>query len=1059
MAKKDPYKNIQKRFVQARAGDVEYDDLSVEDRERYQNRFNMLSQTVEGRTRIAQKILPTSSPEQRAQLKQRIKKNLPTRDYAPTDTGVDLPPDSGTPKEDTTSPMPQRLAPSSTDIRNMQSGFRMQGQLIDAQRKTAPSSPTKETVTKAPATTSDRYGSGFFSIPKSPIAALKEFGKGFTDIAFGVSDITERGYINPVINQSARVLDIVGGVPESQRFEPLPQLSNKEIAIESALTVGTAGAGKIFQPLIRPTGKVLSSVARGLSGRAPATAAALGNIADRQAARASVRAATAMSEAGKKAREERVAALGTDIGTGKVPSPSGIKFNAPGKSNIERPPSPVSQRVVSPKSAAKKGRTPKASTKVSSKTVVQEIVTPQKPEVVKPPKAAKAPKAPKEVLPKANKNTQNVSKVSGTKYPKSLKSTEDKQRFDQIYDEMLESGYFDQAHGGLDAIFDPRKADDVARREKLTDREIAKINKDAERMRTDSVMREMEARKQTDDILERLNKPPTQKEIETATENYAPGFNEAFGDIEMPGTDRAFDEVVRANDEALQSILPKPKKQPKRKVPKLIDKEAATEAWVRKGGKVKPIKVEEVKPPKAPKAPKSTSPKNKKKISSPAPESTPAREVYEEPIDALDIEIAKEYPYSSTARRVYQAQRGKPIVKATGQEQIVPRSAGQPVTFEETISDKFVAAIKAEPKKKTGPDWTPRKVTKLKKAEPYSGEPVTGDEADSILFRMYDKGKKPTKNIDYTMGQPMDVDVGVSPKQFYERTIAAGDPKLVQKEIQETIINPEQNIRQGKAVNVRPRRKVKGKAGDGQIPTTKQLEAEGDFRSVPTEVPSPDAGLSSEQRRAKFYRSMFPQARSTRQARKMYEASMGRPDIITTVQEFGPIGSPLGPSAKKSPVTSVEVSKPVKFKKVLNKNGEMVNKPIAFVKESVPAIETTSGMVPKTDLPERWMRGGMEEVTKMRKQSKAQRLKSQAQLAAKLREQGIFGEEARARYDAIVRAQKAGKEYQKGNEIQVMEELRIFYENYIKEGFEQKRFRQPLPKKPKTPKKNRNKKK
>jgi len=75
-----------------------------------------------------------------------------------------------------------------------------------------------------------------------------------------------------------------------------------------------------------------------------------------------------------------------------------------------------------------------------------------------------------------------------------------------------------------------------------------------------------------------------------------------------------------------------------------------------------------------------------------------------------------------------------------------------------------------------------------------------------------------------------------------------------------------------------------------------------------------------------------------------------------------------------------------------------------------------------------------------------------------LRNRGLIGDEARKKADEVVRAQKEGKQFQKGNEIELARELTAFYESYMKEGFEQKRFRQPLPEKPKPPKAKRSKK-
>lgn len=973
MAKKDPYKNIQKRFVQARAGDVEYEDLTVEQREQYQNRFNMLSQTVEGRTKIAQRLLPTATPDQRAQLKQRIRKNLPNRGQEiemPGEETVSSTPMSGT---TTTSYKKTPKQSTSEDVRFQNIGSRS----TNAQRA---SFRRSENVTSK--ATSDRVGSGFFSVPKSPTAALKETGSGLLGMATGFADVVQRGYINPVINIVAKGADVVGGKPKNQRFKPLPQLSNKEIAIESALTLGTAGAGQLLRPIVRPAGTALGSLAKALGGRVPGVGAALGNISQRQANLAAVRQASALAQAGKQAVSERVAALGTDIGTGTTPKPSGAKFSTPKQgSSVTRPtsPKPVTQKAVTPKA-----------------------VTPKAPKAV-------TPKAPKAVTPKA---------------PKAPKATKTPKKEIEIPAEV-------------DNAMEAREFPDFPIEESLpTPKQINK----------------------KDDILDILNRQPTRKEIETATENYAPGFNEVFGDIEMPGTDQAYDEFVRSADEALSSILPKPAKPlPKSKRPKLIDKEAKTEEWVRKGGKIKPIKVQEIKTPKAPKKPKG---QKKNQVVSAAPQ------MADEPFDALDLQLAKDYPYSSAARRVYAAQRSKPIVQPTGQMAIEPRVSTAQPKIEESLSDKLLAAIKAEPRKKTGPDFTPRKVTKLPKVEPYSGQKVTGDEANSILFRMFDKGKKSMKSADDFVVTPdglQSTDVSLGPVSRSQGNIPSASPQQVVKEIQETIVIPEANIRQGRAVNLRSRRKTKGKPGDMQMPTSKELVAEGEPRTVPTGIPSTEVGLSSEQRRARFYREMFPQARSARQARKMYEESMGRQDILTTIGEFGPTGSPQGPGAPKLPITTTEIQKPIKFEKTINAKGEVINKPVAFKTETVPAMWTTSSGKKPTPLEDvvemQYPRVDAAKAEAGRKTRKAGKLKSQAEQAARLRNRGLVGDEARKKADEVIRAQKEGKQFQKKNAEEVGRELAAIYENYLKKGFEQKRLRQPFPEKPKTPKTKRNKKK
>ena len=67
-----------------------------------------------------------------------------------------------------------------------------------------------------------------------------------------------------------------------------------------------------------------------------------------------------------------------------------------------------------------------------------------------------------------------------------------KRAFKGLQDEMVETGYFDQGHGGLNAIYDPRKFEDVIERGYLTPRQVKAINKEAKRMRDESVYRNLE---------------------------------------------------------------------------------------------------------------------------------------------------------------------------------------------------------------------------------------------------------------------------------------------------------------------------------------------------------------------------------------------------------------------------------------------------------------------------------------------------------------------------------------------------------------------------------------
>ena len=894
MAKKDPYKNIQKRFVQARAGDVAFEDLSVEERERYQNRFNMLAQSVEGRTKIAQRLLPTATPEQRAQLKQRIRQNLPSGGGPGVE--IDMPGDT-TPKTGGQS----RLVPTSANIRDMQAGYRMQGAAIET-RKSAPTVSSKETVTTSKATTSDRYGSGFFSVPKSFKSAVGEVVSGVTSQV----DYFNRAYVNPVINLAGRGADIVGGRTGDQKFKPLPELSNKEIGIESAITVATAGAGLVLKPLVRPSGQALGSIARALTSRgAPGAGAALSNISIRQQNLAAVRAATELADAGAAGVRAQMA-YGTDIGTGTVPKPSGATFKTPTlKSSVDRPASPTKVVGTTSKKTGTKATTPK------------------------PPRVVQTKSKP---LPTVKEIEAATEKYAGSGATGKFLDTPGQ-------GPTVSSGKsFNKEFGDIEMTstsYEPSfrtepakpKASKKSSNKKTTKPEIkipAEVDNAMEAWEIPDLpnVAPTTPPKQTDDILEILNRQPTRKEIEEATENYAPGFNESVGDILMPGTDREMDDYLSSVDDALNKLLPSaPKKQPKSKIPKLIDKEAKTEQWVKKGGKIQPTKVTKLKNQK------------KNEIVQPAP---------------------------------------APQVVAP----VVEPSPKRQVTIVESASEKLYKSMRAEEavaraaEKAKAPDFVVRKRTVLPKAERRTGvnpkqlNPKSKSTAEQSFdiesylvnpsgsSRLYGGNvKKPSKNVDYAVNQPLDVDMGTSPRQYSE----AGNPFIsareLQKIIEETIVQPEQMIRSGRMINPRITR---AKLGD--MPTTKtaQAMAKGADKIVPTmPVVKSKQGLSSTERINQFYREAFPQARSLREARKLYYQELGQQGPITTL--IPGAGSPGGRNVPKTPITTVEVAG-----------------------ESVPAIRTAAGDVPISELPERWLRGGAQALEDARLAAKAETLRSQA---------------------------------------------------------------------------------
>jgi hypothetical protein len=350
MAKKDPYKKIQKRFVEARAAGqgLEYEDLSVEQRERFQNRFNTLAQTVEGRGKIAQRLLgPDAAQEQRRGLRQRIKQNLP---------GTELPePDTGT-----TGPTNNTKQMSMRDFRRAE----MQTSSYESPaptRRFQNTNPRKgETTTRVTATTqdrgSDRVGKGFFSIPKSPIAALKEVGRGAMDIV----DYTNRAYVNPVINVVGKTSEKLGG----GKWKPLPQLSNKEIAIESALTLGTGIGGLVTAPIKGAAARTAAQVGGAVGRRvSPTIGAALAQPGQRAVAR-QVALQQVKQQAERQALGQQIVSRYADVMSDIVPSrvtppASGVKRTTPAssgkfaKTTVEKAPkaevTPKPKRVSKPK--------------------------------------------------------------------------------------------------------------------------------------------------------------------------------------------------------------------------------------------------------------------------------------------------------------------------------------------------------------------------------------------------------------------------------------------------------------------------------------------------------------------------------------------------------------------------------------------------------------------------------------------------------------------------------------------------------------------------------------
>jgi hypothetical protein len=483
MAKKDPYKRIQKRFVEARAGDVEYDDLSLEERERYQNRFNMLSQTVQGRTKIAQRVLPNADPEQRANFKQRIRQNLPSRGSSTLDGSSTLGEISDEELLETnTSYKPTPKQSTSEDVRFRNIGSRS----TNAQRN---SFRRSENTTTSKATTSDRYGSGVFSAPKSPTKTAVELASGLDMVGRGLVDYATRGLVNPVINLVGSGLDKISAGGEGNKFKPLPVYSKKEVIQDAAITVITSGVGAAAKPFVRPTGTILSKIASGLSGRAPGTASAIANVASKRANATAVRQATKLGDAGRRAAMERASSYGMEIPTGKVPDPSGAKFSAPQNGitipKLDLP--PLSNRGPSsplPNTTTK--ATTKSKTKATTKSKTKATTTKSNLEQVAEARATSQPPS------------ERYFDFPGTG-PETSAGKSFADEFGDI--EMLSTEYFPSP------VRKPPKGGGKPKKPKQPKPKQPNIN--------------------APEI-----PPITKKDIEEATENFAPGFNENFGYIE-----------------------------------------------------------------------------------------------------------------------------------------------------------------------------------------------------------------------------------------------------------------------------------------------------------------------------------------------------------------------------------------------------------------------------------------------------------------------------------------------------------------------------------------------
>jgi len=911
MAKKDPYKKIQKRFVEARAAGqgLEYEDLSVEQRERFQNRFNTLAQTVEGRGKIAQRLLGPDAPqEQRRGLRQRIKQNLP---------GETLPDAGG-----------DQTGPTNNTKQLTMRDFRRAEMQTSSYQPAAPTrrfqntNPRKgEVTTRVTATTqdrgSDRIGKGFFSIPKSPLQALKEVGRGAMDIV----DYTNRAYINPVINVAGKTSEKLGG----GKWKPLPELSKKEITIESALTVGTGIGGLVTAPIRGAAARTAAQVGGAVGRRvSPTIGAALAQPGQRAVAR-QVALQQVKQQAQRQALGQQIVSRYADVMSDVVPS-----------------------RVTPPASGVK--RTTPASSGKFAKTTVEKA---PKAEVTPKPKRASKPKVTQTKISKADQpfledlsveqrgNIYDVAPVERV----TAKPTKTKTKQKISSPEMVEA----ELRGMTETV---KAAEESApKRQWWKEETIPKSQRE--------FLEDLSAEQRTDiyDVAprkERKAKPTSVKKVEQKP--LPAQVDNAMEAMEIPASPRT------------EAPLPKPKRVSQKK-----------------------SKVTEVAKP---------------------------QQVSAE-ITAEEADILRSYPSSARAQEIYRRQKGiKEFELSTGERMEIKPVKNLNLQVRPSKADELFQAIN-QPKPKEPLGFTPRKVTKLPKRDNPAMDKLESE--GSMLYRMYDKGIGSKKRPGGIAGE---MNTGVSAESQLDDVVdamrggtmqgTASDVKMAQKEVERTIVVPEAKIRRGESINPRYRRRAQQTAqGEMPMPTTM---SKGEMEFKPTQMPtSTEVGKSSEQRLAEYYRSLYPQAKSNAQARKMYAKDRGLDPSTLKPQA---IGSPLGARASRTPVTEMEVSRPVKFEEVTSIVGGKrvtVKKPTKFVTETVPAVETLFGTVPveemRNPVSQRWINSA-ETIRGKKLQAKANKMRTEATRAAELRNRGLAGEARGQQFQKVKQATEEGKAFQ-----------------------------------------------
>jgi hypothetical protein len=906
MAKKDPYKRIQKRFVEARAAGqgLEYEDLTIEQRERFQNRFNTLAQTVEGRGTIAQRLLgPDAAQEQRRGLRQRIRENLP---------GTKLPEPGGSPTGDTEEPTTKPL--TMRDFRREEA----KTSTYRAGTYKTPTSTRAEPKTTVTATTKTSTGGQ---------GILGKIGSGIYGAASKVGQATldelgyaQRAYVNPVINLAGRTADIIGGRTGSQKFKPLPELSGKEIAIESGVIVTGGLAGKIAGPLVRGTARTALGVTKtvgraGAPGAASIVASPIERVIAQQTARQQVLQATQRKALGEQVVTRYGSALSDLVPSRVTPAGSKVTRTTPATSGVTRStvPGATAPKVTKPKVTKPKVTKPKVTqTKVTTQSVEQ---------------------ATEEYAPGFNKvaGEMEMRSTEVTPLPATTRATT------------------------ASLTKQPKKATKV-------------------------------------DVTPEPVKAP--EPVPTA-----PG-KQWWKEETIPKSQREFLEDLSAEQRGdIYDVTP-------RKEPKVKSTRQS---------KAKPISVEKLEQPSSPvKEVKTTKATQKKSVTpqpAKAPEAKQSVQITKEEEDILRL-----YPSSAKAQEISARQRGvKPFVPGKGKAEL-PTTVEKSWVPERSSSEILFEAMNV-PKPKEPLGWTPKKVTKLPKRDNPALDKL--ENKGSQLFRMYDQGIGSGKRPGGSAGE---INTGLLPSAEFDDIVSGAkttgfdltksQEEALRKQINETL-EQESAIRRGTAINPRLRRTSTRTVIEGtmEMPTTM---SSGSMKTLyGPQLPS--VGKSAEQRLAEYYRSLYPQARSNAEARKLYARDRGldpsslRPD---------PVGSPLGAKASRSPVTEMEVSRPVKFEEVTTiVGGKKVTtkKPTKFVKERVKAVETLFGTVPveemATPTSQRWI-NDPSVIQGKRLEAKASKMKTEATRAAQLRARGIQGEARGREFQKVKQATEEGKAFQ-----------------------------------------------